>query len=268
MRKFISDFVGFAIFTAIYNFVLKKAFLPLGENAVISYIDDKIGQLLGLTAEKVDSFVLEWAVPAALALITVCLWHMLFVRRPADKTKKEKGLSNGAMVAHAVALPPAQYSKAQINRILEAIDAFYTPLGEIEQILKSGTWIAGSLEAIIRDKGAAALLVQMDGLRLKLLGPSDRLDEELRKFSLYREVCNILSEKGSQHDAFFAAYNELANVLREIPDKLSAPALAIFVEAKKATFIARTAHYLVWAQQKKKALAEYREWYLRQPTTD
>lgn len=175
----------------------------------------------------------------------------------------------GATVTMAgQAIPAAKYSKAQINRILEAIDAFYPPLVEIEQIMISGTWIAGSLEAIIRDKGAAELLAQMDQLRLKLIDPSDRLDGELRKFSLYTEICRVLDEKKSQHEAFFAAFNELADILRQIPDRLSAPALAIFVEAKKATFIARTASYLFWAQQKKKALAEYREWYLRRPTTD
>jgi hypothetical protein len=39
-------------------------------------------------------------------------------------------------------------------------------------------------------------------------------------------------------------------------------------QAKKKAFIERTASYLVWAQEKKKTLAEQREWYLRHPTTD
>jgi uncharacterized Zn finger protein len=81
-------------------------------------------------------------------------------------------------------------------------------------------------------------------------------------------VCRVLDERKSQHEAFFAAFNELADILRQIPDQLSVPALAIFVEAKKATFINRAASYLVWAQQQRKALVEYREWYLRRPTTD
>jgi hypothetical protein len=98
--------------------------------------------------------------------------------------RSDRSEVRAGMIATATVIPTAKYSKAQINRILEAIDAFYPPLGEIEQIMISGTWIAGSLEAIIRDKGAAELLNQMDQLRLKLIDPSNRLDGEVRKFSL------------------------------------------------------------------------------------
>jgi hypothetical protein len=67
---------------------------------------------------------------------------------------------------------------------------------------------------------------------------------------------------------FFAAYNDLAGLLRDIPDTLTAPALANIVKAKKDTFRTRVDDYSDWVTAKKKALEEYREWYLRRPTTD
>jgi hypothetical protein len=108
----------------------------------------------------------------------------------------------------------------------------------------------------------------MDQLRLKLIDPLDRLDRAVEHFGLYTEVCRVLNERESQKDAFFSAFNDLVGVLRQLPNQLSAPALAIFVEAKKATFIERTTTYCVWALQKKKTLAELRESYLERPTTD
>jgi hypothetical protein len=87
VRRIIGDFIGFAVFTAIYNFVIRKLVLPLGENALLGYGDDKIGQLLGVTTEKVDAFLLEWFVPLALAGVTVALWHFIFMRpKPIQKT--------------------------------------------------------------------------------------------------------------------------------------------------------------------------------------
>jgi hypothetical protein len=224
-------------------------------------------QFVGLPAP-----IIATAATVAFGMLFLCLLAFLGYRASAGDLRSnintQEAQVGSRVTARATAIPAAKYSKAQINRIREAIDAFYPPLGEIEQVLVSGTWVAGSLEATIRDKGAPEFLVQMDQLRLKLIDPSDRLDRELEKFGLYAEVCRILDEKESQQEAFFAAFNELANILRQIPDHLSAPALAIFVEAKKRTFFDRIASYLVWAQQKKKALIEYREWYLRRPTTD
>jgi hypothetical protein len=189
--------------------------------------------------------------------------------RFCEGVSSEGAQSRGiTQIATARVLPLAQYNKAEIKEISDAIRAFYPPLLEMEQTLRSGTELAGSLEALIRDRGAAQLLAEMDQLRLKLLNPSDRLDKAVEHFGLYTEVCKSLNERKTQHDAFFAAYNDLTRILREIPDQLSAAALAIFVETRKKIFIERTASYLAWVQRKKKALTEYREWYLRQPTTD
>lgn len=319
------------------GYVLKQFIFPLTKalalNAMLGWIDDKIGETLGITGQT----AISWAFAFGLGALIFWLYHIIQIRvfrapthatsekvtglqstprsyRPttgelppqffrwrwwyefwggppfhvyaarkrlefmdswqqfADQRRqqevKEARTPGITTSATAKVFPAAQYSKAQINRILEAIDAFYPPLVEIEQTLKSGTWLAGSLEAIIRDRGAAQLLAEMDQIRLTLIVPLDRLDKAVEQFGLYTEVCRVLDERQSQKDAFFSAFNDLVGVLRQIPDELSAPALAIFVETKKATFIERTTAYFVWAQQKKKALAEYRDWYLRRPTTD
>jgi hypothetical protein len=147
-------------------------------------------------------------------------------------------------------LPAAQYSKSQIKIILDAIDALYSPLSEMEQILTSGTWIAGSLEANIKGRGAAFVLAEMDQFRLKLLDPSDRLNKAAQQFGLYTEVCAVVEERQLQQDTLFVIYNHLATILREIPDKLSDSALAIFVEAKRKEFMQQMVYYLVWTQQR------------------
>jgi hypothetical protein len=204
--------------------------------------------------KKNSNYVSEWSKPP-----------------PPLPPKNEKGNTQPGVEIGSPTLtvnPPAKYNKAQINRLLEAIDAFYPPILEIEQTMVLGTWTSGSLEANIRDRGAAEALSQMDQLRLKLIDPSERLDKELKRFGLYTEICRVLSDKAPQHDAFFAAFNELATVLRAIPENLSAQALTIFVEAKNAAFMKCTVSYMLWAGQKKKTLAELRESYLGQPTTD
>ena len=256
---------GWALFTIAQVFltVAWKWVIKLGEHAVLGWGDEQIGHVFGISSPALTT-VIAWGFPIVLAAGTLILYHVLILKRLPE----ERIASTQTTQAHSAVLAPANYSRAQINRILEAIDSFYPALVEIENALVFGSHAAGSLEAIIRDKGAAELLNTMDQLRLRLIDPADRLDREIQKYSLYSEVCRIVSDNKSLHDAFFAAYNDLATILREIPEKLSAPALAIFVEAKKQTFVARNAEYLGWAIQKKKALAEYREWYLRRPTTD
>lgn len=191
---------------------------------------------------------------------------------PPLPPKDEKGNKHPSVEIGSPTLtvnPPAKYNKAQINRLLEAIDAFYPLILEIEQTLVSGTWFSGSLEGTIKHNGGVAeALSQMDQLRLKLIDPSQSLDKGLKRFGLYTEICGVLAGKEAQHDAFFAAYNELATVLRAMPENLSAHALTIFVEAKNAAFMKCTVSYMLWAQQKKKALAKSRKSYLERPTTD
>ena len=195
-------------------------------------------------------------------------WSKAPPKQSGGEINKAARPSEITQTATAKVLLPVQYSKAQINKILEAIDAFYAPVLEIEQTMVAGTWVPGSLEANIRDKGAAEVLNQMDQLRLKLLDPSERLDRELERFGLYTEICSVLSEKKSQEDAFFAAFNDLVVILREITDNFPASAVKTFVEAKKTAFMERTVSYLLWAQQKEKKLIELRALYLRLPTTD
>lgn len=189
-------------------------------------------------------------------------------RRALGKQRNDDDTTEKIQGAVGVALPPAKYTKAEIRAILEAISAFHPELVELEKILMDGLGTALSMEAIIRDRGAIYLLEQMDQLRLRLIVPIDRIKAALHKFSLYREVCNVMNGFEATSDAFFGAYNDMTAMLRELPDKLSAPALKMFVEARKQTFITRTDQYLGWTKQKKLALENYREWYLRRETTD
>lgn len=184
-----------------------------------------------------------------------------------EKLEEERSAGSTLKVTGTV-IPAAKYSKAQINKIVGAIDALYPPLIEIEQALISATWTTGSLEAIIRDQTSDGLLKQLDQIRLKLIPPTDSLEREMQNFSLYTEVCRILEDKNNLHDAFFLSFNELVSVVRQIPANMPAQAIAIFVEGKKATFIEKTNAYLAWVRNKKKSLSENREWYLRRPTTD
>jgi hypothetical protein len=194
-----------------------------------------------------------------------------------EKLEKERADTNAGELASGLGatmkvtgtvIPAAKYSKTQINKIVEAIDAVYPPVRDIETILKFGQGIAASLEAIIRDTGAAAFLAHMDEMRLRLNDASGDLNKATEKYSLYTEVSRVVEYQKQMNEQFFTSYNELAGILREIPDKMSTPALKNYVDAKKSTFVSRIDEYLKWTEQKKKALSDYREFYLRRPTTD
>jgi hypothetical protein len=320
----LSRWVVDGIAALVLSYVLRQLIFPLTKalavNAMLSWVDDKIGETLGITAQTAAS----WAFAFGLAALILWLYHIVQVRivRPTEvvtppstaqsyrpttaelppqftrwrwwyeiwagppfhsyKARKRLEFMDSWQVpksdqktqigitTHAVGkvLPPANYSKAQINRILQAIDAIYPILTDLEQALVFGTWTAGSLEANIRERGRQFVLDEMDQLRLKIIDPSERLDDVATEYSLYREACQPIADRASFKDAFFTSYNDLAAVLREIPDQISATALAMFVDARKQTFITRIAEYLSWAQRKKKALSEYREYYLRHETTD
>jgi len=189
--------------------------------------------------------------------------------RAAAKADKQSVSESGAtMKVTGTVVPAAKYSKAQINKIVEAIDAVYPAVRDIETVLRFGQGIAGSLESIIRDNGAATFLDRMDEMRLRLNAASGDLNTATEKYSLYTEVSRVVEYQKQINEQFFASYNELAGILREIPDKMSTPALKNYVDAKKSTFVSRIDDYLNWTEQKKKALSDYREWYLRRPTTD
>lgn len=287
----LSGWIVDGLATLVLGYIFKQFAFPLTKalavNAMLGWIDDKIGEVFGITAQTAVS----WAIAFGLAALILYLYHIIqvrFFREQIDSTSKKTAQADlhqsrppeaksdqktqPGFTTHATAkvLPPARYSKAQINRILEAIDAIYPSLTDLEQALVFGTWTAGSLEANIRDqnRGAQFVLSEMDKLRLRIIGPSESLDKAADQYSLYREACQPISDRTSFKDAFFDSYNQLAQVLREIPEQLSATALTMFVDAKKKTFITRIAEYLIWAQRQKKALSEYREYYLRHETTD
>jgi hypothetical protein len=184
-------------------------------------------------------------------------------------TKNQELVKAGSSVTvTATKIPPAQYNKAQIGKILEAIDVFHSTLLRMGQTLNDAKGLTGSLEGIVSSEGAATFLERMNGFRLIYLSPSDDFDRAYQDYSLYTEVTRVVAEKQLHHDPLFAAYNDLAGLLRDLPDKLTVPALASIVKAKKDTFKTRVDDYFEWVTAKKKALEEYREWYLRHPTTD
>jgi hypothetical protein len=76
-------------------------------------------------------------------------------------------------------------------------------------------------------------------------------------------VTSVVSEKPLFHEPLFAAYNELAAMLRDLPDSLSREILSRFVKDRKDTFKTRVDDYADWVTAKKRALEEYREYYLR-----
>ncbi len=189
-------------------------------------------------------------------------------RFPAQPSQEKPPSSYRGRDKPVAVSPRPQYSRAQINKIVEAIDAFYPPIVEIERALIFGKGIAGSLEGIIRHDGAAVFLNRMDELRLTLNAASDSLDRAVESYGLYTEACRIVSDKGLHQDPFFASYNSLAGILREIPDRLSAAALVNYVEAKKATFVSTVADYHGWTEKTKKALTDSRERFLGLQSTD
>jgi hypothetical protein len=156
------------------------------------------------------------------------------------------------------------YNRAQIDRLVEAIDAFYPIVLNLDRELESGVGMAKSMEALVLHNGPKHYLEQMDTLRLNLNDALGRLRLIKEQQGLYDEVCNIVASSNSFSDPFYAAWNELAGILRDMPDNLNARSVSIFVSGKKETFISLVSEFHQWVKQKKLELIERRKFYLRQ----
>jgi hypothetical protein len=111
--------------------------------------------------------------------------------------------TSSTLIANATAIPPAKYNKAQIGKILEAIDVFHTLLLRIGRTLNDAKGMTGSLEGIVSSQGAASFLEQMNAFRLMYLSPSDDFDKAYQDYSLYTEVTRVVAEKQLHHDPLF-----------------------------------------------------------------
>jgi hypothetical protein len=147
---------------------------------------------------------------------------------------------------------------------VEAIDIFYPIVLDLDRELESGEGVAKSMEALILHNGAKAYLTQMDTLRLSLNDALERLHRAKEQQGLYQEVCDIVANSSNFSDPFYSSWNELAGILRDIPDNLNARSLSIFVSGKKETFVSLVSEFHQWAKQKKMELIERRKFYLRQ----
>jgi hypothetical protein len=81
MVRWLLDLVGVYLATYFIQWVVRKLPRSLVDNAVTSYLDNKIGWLFGLTESQVDGFLSEWIVPIALAVLAVVIWHRLASRQ-------------------------------------------------------------------------------------------------------------------------------------------------------------------------------------------
>jgi hypothetical protein len=185
------------------------------------------------------------------------------VRDEAAKPQQSSPTGSASVEGVGVALPPAKYNKAQIGKILEAISTFHSILIRMDRTLVFADGITGSLEGIIAQDGYMAFLKRMDDFRLMYLSPGGDFDKAYEDFSLYSEATRIVADKKSTMIHFSLRITSWLTFLHMI-----ASALANIVKPKKDTFKTRVHDYLEWIGAKKKALEEYREWYLRQPTTD
>jgi hypothetical protein len=81
MFRTLINFVGFLIVSGISQYIIKRLPRSLVDNAVTSYIDNKIGALIGLSEARVDGFVLEWFIPILLGLAAILIWHRIAIRQ-------------------------------------------------------------------------------------------------------------------------------------------------------------------------------------------
>ena len=83
MRRFFIDAAGWIFFTLLGNWLLKKVPAKLTENAVTSWIDDRIAEFFGLSAPQlatVVDFLWAWGLPAILAILGIWLYHLTYER--------------------------------------------------------------------------------------------------------------------------------------------------------------------------------------------
>src|SRR5487761_2659902 len=104
MFNAIKTVVGFVLFTAIGNWLLRKIPAKLAENAMTGLGDDTTANLLGITAPQaatVLTFVWDWVVPAAVAALAVWLWHLWYTNGLVPK-KNPLDLRRRALLAPAI----------------------------------------------------------------------------------------------------------------------------------------------------------------------
>jgi hypothetical protein len=215
----------------------------------------------GLSATAVWVASLAAGVLVALLVLIVAIIFTVVRRR-------EEPIVGSAVTVNAEVIRAPKYNRAQIGRIIEAIDVFYPIVLDINRDLEFGDGIAKSMESLILHNGAQHYLGQMDVLRLKLNDTLGRLQKTNEEQGLYQEACRIVSDSTNFSDPFYASWNELAGILRDIPDNLNARSLSIFIGAKKETFITRVSEFYEWSKQKKLALIHHRAHYLKIPTSD
>jgi hypothetical protein len=183
---------------------------------------------------------------------------------PAD------GAQSPGVIQHATGqvLPVAQYNKAKIGQMLDAIGAFYPPLSQIEKLMHEMIGIAMSLESNLVHRGVSFLLKEFDDFRIKLLGPIKKLNDAADHFGLYTEVSKIIENGRFHQEQFFNAYNDVTIILRQAPEGMSLGAASIFLETRKKALNDRTSEYLGWINRTKQRLLESRERYLQWKTID
>lgn len=77
MLRWITDVFGILVVGGLSQYVIRKLPRSLADNALTSYIDNKIGAAAGLTEAQVDGFLLEWFVPLLLGVAALLAWHWL-----------------------------------------------------------------------------------------------------------------------------------------------------------------------------------------------
>jgi hypothetical protein len=184
---------------------------------------------------------------------------------PVDERPSTAEAKTGSVVTvNTEVIRAPNYNRTQLDHLVEAIDIFYPIVLDLDRELESGEGVAKSMEALILHNGAKAYLTQMDTLRLSLNDALERLHRAKEQQGLYQEVCDIVANSSNFSDPFYSSWNELAGILRDIPDNLNARSLSIFVSGKKETFVSLVSEFHQWAKQKKMELIERRKFYLRQ----
>jgi hypothetical protein len=214
-----------------------------------------------------------WIASVATGTLLAVLYAALMIGLAYRRSKVDDGggieAKTGTRVSIAAELIRApQYNRAQIDLLVEAIDAFYPIVLDLDRELESGVGIAQSMESLVLHNGPKHYLEQMDALRLNLNDALGRLQLVKEQHGLYEEVCNIVASSNNFSNPFYAAWNEVAGILRDMPDNLNARSVSIFVSGKKETFISLVSEFHQWAKQKKLELIERRKFYLRHHAMD
>jgi hypothetical protein len=215
------------------------------------------------------AYICAHLVPFVLALLVMAILAALirnqlaFAGSPDFASAMEAKTGTQVSVTAELIRAP-QYNRSQIDRLVTAIDAFYPIVLDLDRELESGVGIAQSMEPLVLHNGPKHYLEQMDTLRLNLNDALGRLRLTKEHYALYEEVCNIVASSNNFSDAFYAAWNEVAGILRDMPDNLNARSVSIFVSGKKETFTSLVSEFHQWAKQKKLELIERRKFYLRQ----